>query len=136
MPKLKWVSLFFIEQVKVIPDDDTEITQAIKSIGQVSTVLQDNTSTIQFEKNGRLQGKQTRHVEIKYVYISEQIKEGHIQVLYCPTKQIVADYFSKPLQGSLFQIHRNTIMGVTMEDLIKYKRIYTESKMATSGLAS
>ena len=50
MPKLKWVSLFFIEQVKGIPDDDTEITQAIKSIGQVSTVLQDNTSTIQLEK--------------------------------------------------------------------------------------
>ena len=37
-------------------------------------------------------------------------------ILYCPTKKMVSDYLSKPLQGSLFQIHQNSIMGLTEDD--------------------
>ena len=28
-------------------------------------------------------------------------------------KEMVADYFSKPLQGSLFKVHQNSIMVLT-----------------------
>ena len=34
---------------------------------------------------------------------------------YCPTLQMLADYFTKPLQGSQFQILRNRIMNYNPE---------------------
>ena len=129
MPMMEWTSNFTKAQVDEIPEKDDEVTQAIKSLGKVTTVLQDNTSTKRLAEFGRRsQGKNTRHVEIRYFYITEKIKDGHMQVFYCPTREMSADYFSKPLHGSLFQTHRNTIMGVTADDLFRYKKKYIESK--------
>jgi hypothetical protein len=34
-----------------------------------------------------------------------------ISIDWCPTKEMVADYMTKPLQGSLFRELRNYIMG-------------------------
>ena len=33
--------------------------------------------------------------------------------MYCPTEMMLADYFTKPLQGSLFNKFRSVIMGYT-----------------------
>ena len=43
-------------------------------------------------------------------------KEDAIQ--YCPTKQMVADYFTKPLQGALFYKFRNQILGLAPMETI------------------
>ena len=32
---------------------------------------------------------------------------------HCKTDKMVADYFTKPLQGSLFKVIRNYIMGIS-----------------------
>ena len=32
---------------------------------------------------------------------------------HCPTERMIADYFTKPLLGSLFTFLRNIIMGIT-----------------------
>ena len=45
-------------------------------------------------------------------------------VTYCPTKELVADYLSKPLQGSLFRTHRNSILGITESDEAFYAESY------------
>jgi len=37
----------------------------------------------------------------------------NINIIYCPTDRIVTDYFTKPLQGSLFRKLRDARMGVT-----------------------
>jgi hypothetical protein len=39
-------------------------------------------------------------------------------VQYCPTKEMVADYFTKPPQGILFYKFRDQIMGVVPMDTI------------------
>ena len=31
---------------------------------------------------------------------------------HCPTERMIADYFTKPLQGNLFTTLRDTIMGI------------------------
>ena len=31
---------------------------------------------------------------------------------YCPTEEMIADYFTKPLQGSSFRKMRNSIMNI------------------------
>ena len=37
--------------------------------------------------------------------------KGEIKIEHCPTKVMLADYHTKPLQGSLFRKFRDVIMG-------------------------
>jgi hypothetical protein len=70
----------------------------------VSTILnQDNQSTIKLSDNGKASsGKGTRHINIRYFFITDRIAQKEVAIQYCPTKAMVADYFTKPLQGELF----------------------------------
>ena len=47
---------------------------------------------------------------------------------------MVADYLSKPLQGSLFCLHRNTLMGITSEMADQYQMEYAAAKIAKAKL--
>ena len=58
-------------------------------------------------------GQQSRHINIRYFFIKDRIKEDNINIIYCPTEIIIADYFTKPLQGALFKKLRDIIMGHT-----------------------
>jgi hypothetical protein len=81
---------------------------------------QDNQSTIRFEKNGRKScGPNSRHINIRYFFIQNRIGLASIDVQYCPTKQMLADFFTKPLQGSLFRKFREVIMGHKHIDSLK-----------------
>lgn len=31
---------------------------------------------------------------------------------HCPTKEMIADHFTKPLQGALFRVLRDAVMGI------------------------
>jgi hypothetical protein len=76
MPFLMWIRLFYIKQFKSYPDD-----HPMKEIGQKNIILQVNTSTIQLENNGRRSsGKRTRHINIRYFYTTDQIKEDKVSV--------------------------------------------------------
>jgi hypothetical protein len=81
---------------------------------------QDNQSTIKFERNGRKScGPNSRHIDIRYFFIKDRIDLENIDVQYCPTEQMLADFFTKPLQGSLFRKFRDVIMGHTHIDSLK-----------------
>ena len=78
---------------------------------------QDNESTIKLARNGRRSSsKQTRHIEIRYYFVTDHIERDCLRVSYCPTGDMLADYFSKPLQGSLFRKFRNLILNVSPKD--------------------
>ena len=75
-------------------------------------LYQDNKSTILLENNGKKSSSQcTRAINIRYFFITDQIEKGNVSVEYCPTKEMDADYMSKPLQGYLFEKFRKRIMG-------------------------
>ena len=75
-------------------------------------LYQDNQSAILMEKNGTLSSSQrTRHIKIRYFFIKDKIDDGDLQVVYCPTENMIGDFFSKPLQGQKFQQFRNLILG-------------------------
>ena len=44
--------------------------------------------------------------------MKDRIEDGEIEIVYCPTDQMVGDYFTKPLQGKKFKDFRNFIMGL------------------------
>ena len=76
----------------------------------------------------RVCGQRTRNIHVRYFYAHERINDGTIMVTYCPTKEMVSDYLSKPLQGSLFRTHRNTLLGMTAELDIQYQLSYAKDK--------
>jgi hypothetical protein len=99
MPQMLW-TLYFLE------------AQGYKINNNV--LYQDNKSAILLESNGRgSSGKRTRHINVRYFFIADRVKSGEIQITHCPTGIMVADYFTKPLQGLLFRQLRNMIMGIT-----------------------
>ena len=79
---------------------------------------QDNQSAIKLESNGMASaGKRSRHMNIRYFFIAEKVanKEVLVSYYYCPTDatdDMIADFFTKPLQGSKFLRFRDTILNI------------------------
>ena len=53
----------------------------------------------------------TRHIELGYFWVKGLVDRGLISIMYCPTDMVIADFFTKPLQGSLFEKMKGKIMG-------------------------
>jgi hypothetical protein len=84
--------------------------------GTESTVYQDNQSSIHLEKNGRMSsGKRTRHINIHYFFVADRIKAKELMVEYCPTGNMLADFFTKPLQGKAFKNFLDIIMNIDQQ---------------------
>ena len=56
-------------------------------------------------------GQKSRYINIRYIWIKDQTKELEIDVRHCPTLSMLSDFFTKPLNGSLFQKFRDVILG-------------------------
>ena len=41
-------------------------------------------------------------MDICYFYITEHVENGTLMMEHCPMEDMLADYVTKPLQGSLF----------------------------------
>jgi hypothetical protein len=99
MPQILWTLYFLEAQGYKIKDN---------------TLYQDNKSSILLETNGRgSSGKRTRHIDVRYFFIADRVKSGEIKIEHCPTGIMIADYFTKPLQGALFWKLRDMVMGNT-----------------------
>jgi KUP system potassium uptake protein len=73
---------------------------------------QDNESAMRLERNGiRSASKRSRHIDIRFFFIKDRIEKGDIHLLYCPTEDMLADFFTKPLQGKVFERFRDMVMG-------------------------
>ena len=76
-------------------------------------VYQDNKSAMLLEKNGRASaGKRSRHLDIRYFFITDKINQGDIKVKFCPTDAMVADFMTKPLHGKKFIKFKKEIMNI------------------------
>ena len=73
-------------------------------------------SSIKLEVNGKRSSTQrTRHLNIKFLYVTDQIEQGWLTVKHCPTKEMVADIYTKPLNGELFRQLRSEIMNCPVD---------------------
>ena len=70
-------------------------------------------SSIILEKNGRSSSsKRTRHMNIRYFSVKDGVESRKLSIEHCPTEDMVADYFTKPLQGRLFYKLRDLVMNI------------------------
>ena len=81
---------------------------------------QDNQSAILLETNGKASSsKRTRHLNIRHFFVTDQVKQGTLTIKYCPTDQMLADHFTKPVTGAKFQELWTKIMNPKNPNYIK-----------------
>jgi hypothetical protein len=97
MPQVLWTRYFLEAQGYGVND---------------SVVDQDNQSAILLEKHGNASSsKRTRHINIRYFFVTDRVAANEVSIEYCSTGEMVSDFFTKPLQGSLFKNFRDQIMN-------------------------
>jgi Reverse transcriptase (RNA-dependent DNA polymerase) len=97
LPNTIWATHFIESQGRAVED---------------SIFYQDNQSAIRLENNGRASaGQKSRHINIRYFFIKDRIASGGLRVVHCPTSVMLADFYTKPLQGALFNRFRRVILG-------------------------
>ena len=74
-----------------------------------STVYGDNQSAIAVSKNG-VKGERTKHVDVKYHFVTETVESGKVTLKWIPTQQQQADIFTKALAAPVFVKLRAELM--------------------------
>ena len=97
-------------------------------------INQDNTSAINLEKNGVASaGRRSKHIDIRYFWLKDRVERGDVNIKYCPTKLMIADFFTKPLQGALLKRLKSVIMGqVSVEEFIASMSIAPKERVGTN----
>eukprot|EP00975_Prorocentrum_lima_P005592 1214074-Prorocentrum_lima.AAC.1 len=67
--------------------------------GGPAVLYQDNKSTIVLAERGRSNAGRTRHVAIRYFFVKDKIDNNEVKIKYLPTDKMIADFYTKPLQG-------------------------------------
>jgi len=99
LPQVLWTRYFLEAQGYMLPNP--------------TEVYQDNMSSIQLEKNGKASsGQRTRHINIRYFFVTDRVTNKEVEMVYCPTGDMLADLLTKPLQGSQFRRFRDAILNV------------------------
>jgi len=69
----------------------------------------DNQSAISLIKNGII-NKRSKHIDVKFRFIHELVKDRIIRLKYCPTSEQIADILTKPLAATNFIKFRDKIV--------------------------
>jgi hypothetical protein len=97
LPNTLWVKMFLKKQGFTVSEN---------------IFKQDNKSAIKLEKNGRSSaGQRSRHINVRYFWIKDRVRQEGISIRHCPTLQMLADFFTKPLEGALFRKFKYVILG-------------------------
>jgi len=112
LPIVQWASLF-------MKDQGYDLEMVVK---------EDNRSTMLLMKNGRLSsGKRMKHLDIRYFYVQDLLNRGAIKIEHCNMEYMVADFFTKPLQGQRFQVLRDIILNQENISVSQYRSMLGNS---------
>ena len=95
---------------------------------------QDNQSAIKFAKNGIASArKNSKHIDVRYFFLKDRLENNGYVVEHCRTTKMIADFFTKPLQGSLFRIMRDVVMGQKDTEVLEHFESDEETKKDVNG---
>jgi hypothetical protein len=75
-----------------------------------TTLNCDNQGAIRLSKDSTFHGH-TKHIDVHFHFIRQTVSQGHISLCYCPTEDMIADTFTKPLARFKFEKFRD-LLGV------------------------
>ena len=75
------------------------------------TIFEDNQGAIALSKNPVCR-QRCKHVDIKYHFVRSAVSDGNIVIEYCPTTDMVADIFTKPVTKVTMERFMYFIFGV------------------------
>ena len=75
-----------------------------------TTIYEDNQGAIELAKNAKYNNR-TKHIDICHHFVRERVVSNEFQVIYCPTKDMIADIMTKGLGKLSFEKLRN-LLGV------------------------
>lgn len=70
--------------------------------------------------------KNSRHIWIKYFFVTDRVKDKEFNIVYCQIKEMVTDFFTKPLQGVVFITQRKAVLGISQDGMPLYVKQYEE----------
>ena len=77
-----------------------------------SCLHQDNQSAILLKEKGTSSaGKRSRHLNVRYFFIKDLVEKGLVEIDYCPTGEMIANFMTKQLQGDPFLRFKDQILG-------------------------
>ena len=95
---------------------------------------QDNRSCMLLEKNGKASSsKRTKHIDVRHFSITDQNQNKELKMVCCPTNEMVADFFTKPLQGRKFKKFRNVTVNIPDQEEISQKKKLNECTCKSNG---
>ena len=73
------------------------------------TIKCDNQSCIRILENPCLHTR-AKHIDIRYHFVRDLVRDGALSFVYCPSRDNVADVFTKALCRDLYETFRNTML--------------------------
>ena len=78
-----------------------------------STIIhQDNLSTIRLIQNKKPLSQRTLHIDNKFFFLREKHQLGAVNIVHTSTTSMLADLFTKPVNGQQFVYLRDQILNV------------------------
>ena len=78
------------------------------------TVIKEvNQSCIKMCKNPVMQ-KRTKHIDVKYHFVGDREEDEAVELQFCPTEFMEADWWRKALSKAKVEQHRRTLMGSSL----------------------
>ena len=75
---------------------------------QPVVIMEDNQGALAVAKNP-IAHTRTKHIDIRYHFIREAVRDQKFNLCYCPTKKMLADLLTKPLPKEQFEVLRQAM---------------------------
>ncbi|MDO9005653.1 MAG: reverse transcriptase domain-containing protein, partial [Aquabacterium sp.] len=115
--ELKWFNHWLSELLMVVPDE-FELTKP-------STIKVDNTAAIALTNSGASHNR-TKHIDVRYHFIKEQVVNGTITMVWTPTTLQLADLLTK-------QLPKETFTKLVSQLMVRLSSIQVADKSRNNG---
>lgn len=89
------------------------LRQILKELGILQptpTVMHEDNQSCKNLAEGSGINARTKHIDVRYHFIRDAIKDKVISVVYCPTAEMIADFLTKPLTEKNFTKFRDQVL--------------------------
>ena len=76
-----------------------------------ATIYQDNKSCMALMKRGGPGSVRSRHIDIKFFWLAERVKNGEVVIEHLGTEKLFATILTKPVHGAQFEEERKGLMN-------------------------